>query len=54
MTEAQRRAIKKYHAKKAEIKIRTSAEMKKIDNMLKYYEDKGCEVKRLFSFLGPS
>ena len=30
MTEAQKRAIKKYHAKQAEIKIRTSAEMKKM------------------------
>ena len=32
----------------------TSYDLKKVDNMLKYYEDKGCEVKRLFSFLGPS
>ena len=32
----------------------TSYDLKKVDNMLKYYEDKGCEVKRLFSFLSPS
>lgn len=30
MTEAQKRANKKYHAKQAEIKIRTSAEIKKL------------------------
>lgn len=30
MTEAQKRANKKYHAKQAEIKIRTSEEIKKL------------------------
>lgn len=30
MTEAQKRANKKYHAKQAELKIRTSTEMKKL------------------------
>lgn len=30
MTEAQKKAIKKYHAKQAEIKIRTTAEIKKL------------------------
>ena len=29
----------------------TSYDLKKVDEMLKYYEEKGCEVKRLDEYI---